>query len=511
MSSLSGLATRTARTRIVNLLRIPVPVQASVQDVKSAVTQQVDDKLSSSCFTNIYTVCGWSRTLRKQGGGKFCFISLNDGSSVANLQVIVHDTIPNFSDLLKRAGVGASLRIVGQLVPSPAAGQSMELVCSDPSVHHVTVYGGTDTSKYPLSKKHHSKEFLREIAHLRPRSSLFGAATRVRSNLAIAIHQFFYDNGYLYVHTPIITCSDCEGAGEMFQVSTLLPIQKNTLSSVPVLKNQEIDYSKDFFGKPAFLTVSGQLDVEAFCCGLADVYTFGPTFRAENSHTSRHLAEFWMVEPEIAFADIHDCMDCAEAIVKFCLSWLLKNCRGDLEWFDANQQNGLVAFLQEISEISFARITYTEGIEMLKQHQHEFEIIIEWGMDLTSELEKYLCESIFKKPVVVFDYPKDLKSFYMRLNDDGKTVAAMDLLVPKIGELVGGSQREERLDHLDAMLDEKKLNSKDYWWYRELRKYGSIPHSGFGLGFERFVMLATGLDNIRDVIPFPRYPGHADF
>ncbi|KAF8820416.1 asparaginyl-tRna synthetase (NOB+tRna synthase) [Cardiosporidium cionae] len=511
MSSLSSLTSRASRTRIATLLRASVPLQALDHDTKPVVTQHVDDNLLSPCLSSIYTVCGWSRTIRKQGGGKFCFIALNDGSSVTNLQVIVHDTIPNFSELLKQGGVGASLRVVGQLVPSPAVGQSVELVCSDPSLHQVTIYGGTDTSKYPLSKKHHSKEFLREIAHLRPRSSLFGAATRIRSNLAIAIHQFFYNNGYLYVHTPIITCSDCEGAGEMFQVSTLLSTQKKTLSDIPVIKNQEIDYSKDFFGKPAFLTVSGQLDVETFCCGLADVYTFGPTFRAEKSHTSRHLAEFWMVEPEIAFADIHDCMNCAESIVKFCLSWVLKNCREDLEWFDRNQQEGLVNFLLEISETPFARVTYTESIEMLKQHQHEFEIKIEWGMDLTSELEKYLCEVIFKKPVVVFNYPKELKSFYMRLNDDGKTVAAMDLLVPKIGELVGGSQREERLEHLDAMLEEKNLNAQEYWWYRELRKYGSIPHCGFGLGFERLVMLATGLENIRDVIPFPRYPGHAEF
>jgi len=455
----------------------------------------------------IVTVAGWSRTVRKHGA-KFCFVALSDGSTSSTIQVLVHNTMPEHEKVMK-CGVGCSFKFTGVVEASPATGQAVELSVQDPSSHRVVIFGVTDQASYPLAKKQHSKEFLREIAHLRSRTFLVGCISRMRSQMSMAVHRFFQDKGFQYVHTPIITASDCEGAGEMFQVSTILTEKHK---DVPVLPDGKIDYKKDFFGKPAFLTVSGQLNVETYCCGLSDVYTFGPTFRAENSHTSRHLAEFWMIEPEIAFADLHDCMELTEAFIKYLVDWGLQNCRQDLLWFDKNIENGLIDRLEAILKEPFHTMTYTEAINELEKHSDEFEINkIEWGMDLASEHERYLTEKLFKKPVIVYNYPRTLKAFYMRANDDDKTVSAMDCLLPKIGEIVGGSQREERLDVLDKMIKEKGLETEPYWWYRELRSFGTVPHSGFGLGFERLIMMMTGVENIRDVIPFPRYPHHADF
>ncbi|EPT28421.1 asparaginyl-tRNA synthetase (NOB+tRNA synthase) [Toxoplasma gondii ME49] len=482
------------------------------------------------------TVCGWSRSVRKQGGGSLCFVVLSDGSTSSNLQVVVEAGIGGEFPQLLKCGAGCSFRFTGDIVKSPAKGQAVELAVRDPSKgHRFEILGMTDAAKYPLAKKEHTREYLREIAHLRPRSYLIGAVMRVRSNLAMATHRFFQDRGFLYIHTPIVTASDCEGAGEMFQVSTLLPPpppetrenEKKTDGAapkdaaaaaaeplIPLTKDKKgVDYSRDFFGRPAFLTVSGQLAVEPYCCSLSDVYTFGPTFRAENSHTSRHLAEFWMVEPEIAFATLEDNMVVAEAYVKFCVQWVLDNCRADIEWFQKNQEEGLIARLENILAEPFARVSYTEAIEVLKAEEPkaQFKEKVEWGMDMGSEHERYLTENVYKKPCIVYNYPKDIKAFYMKLNEDGKTVRAMDVLVPKIGELVGGSQREDDRDRLAAMIAAKDLDPKPYWWYMELREYGTIPHAGFGLGFERLVMLVTGIENIRDTIPYPRYPGHAEF
>ncbi|KAL8271071.1 hypothetical protein Esti_004988 [Eimeria stiedai] len=441
--------------------------------------------------------------VRKQGGGSLCFVVLSDGSTSLNLQVVVEKSVENFEQLMK---------FTGFVVESPAKGQKVELQVTDPARgDKMEIFGVTDAAKYPLAKKEHTREHLREVAHLRPRSQLMGAVARVRSQLSMATHRFFQDRGFLYVHTPIITASDCEGAGELFSVSTLLP--EDGKSSVPTTKEGAVDYAKDFFSRHAYLTVSGQLAVEPYCCALADVYTFGPTFRAEKSHTSRHLAEFWMVEPELAFATLEDDMQVAEAYVKFCVQWCLDNCASDLEWFEKNQERGLLSRLENILAAPFERLSYTDAIVLLQKEESKanFEEKVEWGMDLGSEHERYLTEVIAKKPVIVFDYPKDIKAFYMKLNEDGKTVRAMDVLVPRIGELVGGSQREEKLDKLEKAIRDKGLNLDSYWWYRELREYGTVPHAGFGLGFERLVMLVTGLENIRDTIPYPRYPGHAEF
>ncbi|CEM00011.1 unnamed protein product [Vitrella brassicaformis CCMP3155] len=468
------------------------------------------EDMGASWVGKLITVCGWSRTIRKQGGGTFCFVELNDGSCLKSLQVVVDKAVAGFDKLLK-CGAGCSFRFVGTIVESPAKGQAVELAVKDPNAHTMTILGEADAGAYPLSKKQHSREFLREIGHLRPRSNLIGAVARVRSALAMATHRFFQDRGFLYIHTPLITCCDCEGAGEMFQVTTVLP-KVGEKGNAPVDKEQKIDYSKDFFGKPAFLTVSGQLAVENYACALSDVYTFGPTFRAENSNTSRHLAEFWMIEPEMAFADLQQDMDCAEAYVKYCVQWVLDNCMADLEFFDLRVEKGLVDRLRHIVNSPFVRITYTEAFEILQKHKSKFQEKPEqWGMDLGSEHERYLTEQVYKQPVTVYNYPKEIKAFYMRLNNDDRTVAAMDVLLPKIGEVIGGSQREERLDVLDRRIKDMGLPLESYWWYRDLRKYGSVPHAGFGLGFERLIMLVTGVDNIRDVIPFPRYPGHADF
>jgi len=364
-----------------------------------------------------------------------------------------------------------------------------------------------------LSKKKHTKEFLREKMHLRPRTNLISIVSRLRNALSISTHEYFQKRGFLYVHTPMITASDCEGAGEMFQVTTLLPDEQLPLSNIKKTNDGKVDYTKDFFKKPAFLTVSGQLNVENFCCSQGDVYTFSPTFRAEVSHTKKHLAEFWMIEPELAFADLRDNMDCAEEYIKYCISYVLENNMDDLEFLEKNESKKLVSNLKNIVENDFARISYTEAIKELqsKAKKAKFEVQPEWGIDLGTEHERFLAEKVYRKPVIVYNYPKGIKAFYMRMNDDNTTVAAMDCLVPGIGELVGGAQREERLDLLEERLAELNLPKENYWWYLELRKFGSIPHSGFGLGFERLLLLVSGLENIREIIPFPRWPGHADF
>lgn len=463
----------------------------------------------------VFSVCGWVKTKRDGAKGAMAFIELNDGSSPGSLQVVVYEGAKGFESL-KECSTGASLKCVGKLIESPAQGQAVELQvlkASEAADHEVFLFGGVDAKNYPMSKKFHGLDFLRTIAHLRPRSNIIASVARIRSALAFATHEFFRSKGFNYVHTPLITAADCEGAGEMFQVTTMLSdAEKNGL---PKQKDGKIDYTRDFFGKPAFLTVSGQLSAENYCCALSNVYTFGPTFRAENSHTSRHLAEFWMIEPEMAFADLNDDMQCAEDYLKYCVRFVYENHRDDLEFFDKQVEKGLIKRLENILAEPFARRSYTEACEILikesKSGRAQFQVPVEWGIDLGSEHERYLTEKVEKKPTIVYNYPKDIKAFYMRLNDDNKTCAAMDCLVPHIGEVIGGSQREERLEVLDRRIQEMGLHVDDYWWYRDLRKYGSVPHAGFGLGFERLIMLCTGVENIRDVIPFPRYPGHAEF
>lgn len=444
------------------------------------------------------TLKGWIRTIRDQK--TFAFIELNDGSTLSNFQVIANSDMPGFSKILEKLSTGVSLAVRGKIVESPGKNQELEMHAEE-----ITIIGACDPETYPMQKKRHSFEFLRTIAHLRPRTNTIGAVARVRSALAHATHLFFQEKGFLYVHTPIITASDCEGAGKMFRVSTLDP------AAIPKSPDGKVDYQKDFFERPAYLTVSGQLNAEIYACALSDVYTFGPTFRAENSNTSRHLAEFWMIEPEMAFADITDNMDNAEAYLKYVFKYILDNCAEDLTFFDKFVSNGLLDRLKMVVETPFERASYTYAVRILEKSGKNFEFPVSWGSDLQSEHERYLAEEYFNKPVIITDYPKQIKSFYMRANDDDKTVAAMDIVVPGVGELVGGSQREERLDVLEAKIKEVGLNPEDYWWYLELRKYGSVPHAGYGVGFERLVLFATGMENIRDVIPFPRYPGKADF
>ncbi len=441
------------------------------------------------------TICGWIRSVRDQKS--FAFIEVNDGSRLGSLQVIADENLrPEFEKLT----TGASVAITGTLVESPGQKQSLEL-----KAESIQIFGTCPAEDYPLQKKRHSFEFLRTIAHLRPRTNTQGAVLRVRNALSYATHKFFQDRGFLHLHTPIITTADTEGAGEEFLVSNL------DFDKPPRHSDGGIDFSKDFFGKSAHLTVSGQLNAEAVACALSDVYTFGPTFRAENSNTSRHLAEFWMMEPEMAFCDLKQNMDVAEAYVKAMIEALLDNCAEDMEFFDRFIEKGLIERLKNALNNDFARLTYTEAIEILEKSGKSFDFPVEWGIDLQSEHERYLAEEYCKKPVFLTDYPEKIKAFYMRANEDGKTVAALDLLVPKIGELIGGSQREERLDVLEKKIVAFGLDPNDYWWYLQLRKYGSVPHSGFGVGFERLIQFATGVENIRDVIPFPRYPGHADF
>lgn len=476
------------RTRVGRIL-------LSADGGKSLVGQQV-------------IVCGWVKTAREANKGQLVFVELNDGTCCASLQVVLDASAKGFGSLKGKCGTGASLKCRGFLVDSPGGKQTVELLVKEGD--EVELFGGVDAKEYPLSKKAHSNEYLRSIAHLRPRSNLIGCVARVRSALCQATHMFFRSKGFLYVHTPLITAADCEGAGEMFQVTTLLGDHEK--HGLPMDKGK-IDYAKDFFGKPAFLTVSGQLAVEPYCCALSNVYTFGPTFRAEHSHTSRHLAEFWMIEPELAFANLKDNMDCAEDYLKFCVRYAMEHNLEDLQFFDKMVEPGLIKRLENLLAEPFARVSYTEGIEILLKESPKanFQVPVEWGMDLNSEHERYLCEKVYRKPTVLYNYPKGIKAFYMRLNEDEKTVAAMDVLVPAIGEVIGGSQREERLEVLDRRTQEMGLDPKDYWWYRDLRRYGSVPHAGFGLGLERLIMLTTGVENIRDVIPYPRYPGHAEF
>jgi len=452
------------------------------------------------------TVAGWVKSLRLQGGGRFAFIELNDGSAFGNLQIIVGADCDGFASIEKGVGTGASVLAKGLVVKSPGSKQLVEL-----QARQVEVLGPCDLAKYPLAKGKLEMEFLRSVAHLRPRTNTIGAVARVRNALSFATHKFYNDRGFYYVHTPLITASDCEGAGEMFAITTLLNGIKG-LKDVPrIAETDKPDYSKDFFGRPTYLTVSGQLNGEIYACALSKIYTFGPTFRAENSHTTRHLAEFWMIEPEIAFADLKDNMDIAEAYLKYTIQYLLDNCPEEMEFFNKWVEKGLIDRLKNVLAAPFQRITYTEAIDLLLASKQTFNTPVKWGLDLQSEHERYITEQIFKKPTIITDYPKEFKSFYMRLNEDGKTVAAMDVLVPKIGEIIGGSQREERLDVLEKRLEESHLDKANYSWYLDLRRFGSVPHSGFGLGFERLVLFATGVENIRDAIPFPRYPGHADF
>ncbi|MDQ3198568.1 MAG: asparagine--tRNA ligase [Verrucomicrobiota bacterium] len=456
----------------------------------------VKDALQRTAPADEVQVQGWVRTRRDSKD--FSFVELNDGSSLRNLQVIARNTLPNYAEV-QRLITGASVVVRGPLVPSQGKGQSWEVVADS-----IEIVGASDES-YPLQKKGHTPEFLREIAHLRPRSNLFGSVFRVRSRLAFAIHQFFQDRGFIYVHTPIITGSDCEGAGELFRVTTLDP--KNP----PLLPNDVIDDTKDFFARRTYLTVSGQLEAEAFACALSKVYTFGPTFRAENSNTSRHANEFWMIEPEMAFCDLDGDMDLAEALVKYLVQDIQKHCPDELGLFAKFVDKELSARLDFVVERPFQRISYTEAIELLRASGQKFEFPVEYGLNLQSEHERWLTEKHFKCPVTVFNYPKEIKPFYMRLNDDDRTVTAMDLLVPGIGEIVGGSQREERLEVLEENLRRHNMNLADYKWYLDLRRYGTVPHAGFGLGFERMLMFVTGVANIRDVIPFARTPGSAEF
>lgn len=440
---------------------------------------------------------GWVRNNRSSN--KFGFIELNDGSFFKSVQVVYEEEFVSNFDEVSKAYVATALLVKGTLVLTPDAKQPFEIKASEITVE------APSTPDYPLQPKRHSMEFLREIAHLRPRSNTFAAVFRVRSLVAYAIHKFFQEKGFVYVHTPIITGSDCEGAGEMFRVTTL------DMDNIPRNEDGSIDYSQDFFGKETSMTVSGQLEAETFALAFRKVYTFGPTFRAENSNTARHASEFWMIEPEVAFADLADNMELAEEMIKYIINYVLENAPEEMEFFNSFVDKGLLDRLKNIVESDFVRVTYTEAVDMLLKSGKEFQYPVEWGIDLQTEHERYITEEIYKKPVFVTDYPKDIKAFYMRMNDDGKTVAACDLLVPGVGEIIGGSQREERYDVLTARMAEMGLKEEDYWWYLDLRKYGGVKHAGYGLGFERIIMYITGMSNIRDVLPFPRTPKTAEF
>ncbi len=443
------------------------------------------------------TVEGWIRTRRDSKG--LSFLEINDGSTIKNIQVVVTEDMSGYKELIARLTNGASVEVKGILKASEGKGQSVELVADS-----VIIHGEADQETYPMQKKQHSFEFLREIAHLRPRTNTFGAVARVRSAMSFAIHKYFNEKGFLYIHTPIITGSDCEGAGQMFQVTTL------DLKNVPVQKG-EVDFTKDFFGKPASLTVSGQLNGEIYATAMKNIYTFGPTFRAENSNTTRHLAEFWMIEPEMAFCDINGNMDVAEDFIKYILKFVLENCPDDMDFFNTRIDKGIIDNLQNIVKSNFKRITYTEAVDQLLKSGEKFEFPVKWGIDLQSEHEKFLTEKVYNQPVIVTGYPKDIKAFYMKLNEDGKTVRAMDILVPKLGEIIGGSEREADHNTLIKRIESLGMKPEDYWWYLELRKFGSVYHSGFGLGFERLIQFVTGMQNIRDVIPFPRAVKTLDF
>jgi len=467
--------------------------------------------LSSKDTGSHVTVMGWVRTRRDSKGG-FSFIEVNDGSCLSSLQVIAEDKLPNYKNEILRLQTGCSVKATGIIAASPGKGQKVELQADE-----IEVLGWADPAAYPLQKKRHSFEFLRTIAHLRPRTNTFGAVARVRNAMSKArvrnamsnaIHTFFQERGFIYLHTPIITGSDCEGAGEMFKVTTL------DLDQIPKKDGHadfDRDFFRDFFNEPANLTVSGQLEAEIYALAMGDVYTFGPTFRAEDSNTSRHLAEFWMVEPEMAFCDLDGDVALAIEFLKYIFAYVLKNCEEDMKFFNRFIDSSAIETLENLVSQDFEILTYTEGVDILSKAKEKFEFPVNWGMDLQSEHERYLCEKVFKKPIVLMDYPKEIKAFYMKVNEDKKTVRAMDVLVPKIGEIIGGSQREDNHDVLVERIKEMDLNPDDYWWYLELRKFGSVPHAGFGLGFERLIQFVTGLANIRDVIPFPRTPGNVSF
>jgi asparaginyl-tRNA synthetase len=462
------------------------------------VTNSIDKILTTGEVGATITVKGWIRSKRESKG--FAFVDVNDGSCMANIQVVIAQTVADYANQIKRLSTGASVEFHGNLVASPAQGQRVELQATA-----LEIFGESDPETYPLQKKRHSFEFLREIGHLRPRTNTLGAVFRVRNACAAAVHQFFQEKSFLWVHTPIISASDCEGAGEMFNVTTLNP------DKLPRTPDGKVDYSQDFFGRQAFLSVSGQLEAEIMAMAFSNVYTFGPTFRAENSNTSRHLAEFWMIEPEMAFCNLQGDMNLAEEFLKYVFKYVMEKCLPDMEFFQQRIDDSVLATAENIINNDFARLTYTEAIEILQKTDKTFEYPVSWGLDLQSEHERYLAEEVFKKPTILTDYPVEIKAFYMRLNDDGKTVAAMDILAPKIGEIIGGSQREERLDVLESRIVAQGLNPADYWWYLDLRRYGTVPHAGFGLGFERLVQFMTGMTNIRDVIPFPRAPLTVEF
>lgn len=461
---------------------------------------RIVDVLKMENFGAIVNVKGWVRTRR--GSKQVSFIALNDGSTINNIQIVID--IEKFGEeYLKPITTGACISVNGELVESLGQGQKAELRACE-----VEILGAADPATYPLQKKGHSMEFLREIAHLRPRTNTFGAVFRIRHNMAIAIHKFFHERGFFYFHTPIITASDCEGAGQMFQVTTM------NLYDLKKDENGSIDYDNDFFGKQASLTVSGQLEGELAAMSMGSIYTFGPTFRAENSNTPRHLAEFWMIEPEVAFNEIEDNMQLAEDFIKYCVKWALDNCQEDIQFLNNMFDKELIARLQSVLDDEFVRLPYTEGVKILEEavaKGHKFEFPVFWGADLASEHERYLVEDHFKRPVILTDYPKEIKSFYMKQNEDGKTVRAMDVLFPKIGEIIGGSQREENYEKLEKRAEEMGVPTKDIWWYLDTRRFGTAPHSGFGLGFERLLLFVTGMTNIRDVIPFPRTPRNAEF
>ncbi len=461
--------------------------------------QLIKDVLADVPAGETVTVAGWVRTVRTSGGG-FSFLAVNDGSCLPTLQVVADGKLGNYDEEIVHLTAGCSVKVTGLLVESPAKGQRVEVQATE-----VRVLGTADAERYPIQPKRHSFEFLRTQAHLRTRTNTFGAVARVRNVICAAIHEFFQQRGFLYVHTPVITASDCEGAGEMFRVTAIDP------ADPPRDDSGAVDYAADFFARPTFLTVSGQLEAETYACSLGDVYTFGPTFRAENSNTPRHLAEFWMVEPEMAFADLADDADLAEAFLKHVFSAVLNRCGEDLELFNKWVDKGLVERLKHVVESEFVRLTYTEGMKLLEDAGRDWEYPVGWGSDLQTEHERFLTEETFKRPVILTDYPASIKPFYMRVSDDGRTVAAMDVLVPKIGEIIGGSQREERPDVLLERMGEQDLDPEAYWWYVDLRRYGTVPHAGFGLGLERTVQFATGMANIRDVIPFPRTPRSAEF
>ncbi|HEC44552.1 MAG TPA: asparagine--tRNA ligase [Bacteroides sp.] len=465
--------------------------------MKEADRPKIKEILGLKDFGKDFLLKGWVRT--KRGNKNIAFVALNDGSTINNIQVVID--VPAFDgEMVEKITTGACIAVSGTLVESMGKGQSVEIQAKD-----VEVYGAADPEVYPLQKKGHSMEFLREIAHLRPRTNTFGAVLRIRHHLAYGIHKYFNDNGFFYMHTPIITGSDAEGAGEMFRVSVLDPVNP------PRTNDGEVDYTKDFFGKETNLTVSGQLEGELGAMALSKIYTFGPTFRAENSNTPRHLAEFWMVEPEMAFHEIDDNMDLAEDFLKYLIRYVMETCNEDLEFLQKMYDEELLGRLNFILDNDFERIVYTEAVEILENAGQKWEFPVSWGVDLQSEHERYLVEKHFNKPVIITDYPRDIKAFYMKQNDDGKTVRGMDVLFPRIGEIIGGSQREENYEKLESRIDEMGIPKKDLWWYLETRQFGTAPHAGFGLGFERLVLFLTGMSNIRDVIPFPRTPKNADF